>query len=278
MVLAGPVAGHANGRIKMTRRFIDISVTLEDVPMNPPHHRPSIQYSAHDETWEGFNKYYPGVTKEEIIDGKAWASETVTLVTHSGTHMDAPWHYHPTMNHRFTPNGERASTIDEIPLEWCFGRGVKLDFRHFESGYVATEKDVEAELKRIGHKLKPLDIVLVNTAAGARYGEPDYWETGCGMGRDATLWLTERDVRVVGTDAFGWDAPFVHTARKYNQTKDASLIWEGHKAGREIGYCQMEKLHNLELLPATGFMVACFPVKIKGASAGWTRAVAIMEE
>jgi kynurenine formamidase len=262
----------------MTKRFIDISVALEDAPMNPPHHRPKIDYAAHDDTWAGFAKYYPGVSKDEIVDGKAWASETVTLVTHAGTHMDAPWHYHPTMNHRLKPGGERASTIDEIPLEWCFGAGVKLDFRHFESGYVVTGADVEAELKRIGHTLKPLDIVLVNTAAAARYGQPDYWDTGCGMGRDATLWLTERGVRVVGTDAFGWDAPFSHTVKKYRETGDASLIWEGHKAGREIGYCQMEKLHNLEALPSRGFTVACFPVKIKGASAGWTRAVAILED
>jgi kynurenine formamidase len=40
----------------------------------------------------------------------------------------------------------------------------------------------------------------------------------------------------------------------------------------------MEKLHNLEALPADGFMVACFPVKVHRASAGWTRAVAIFEE
>ena len=48
----------------------------------------------------------------------------------------------------------------------------------------------------------------------------------------------------------------------------------GHKAGRHIGYCHIEKLHNLELLPTIGFMVAFFPVKIERASAGWTRAVA----
>src|SRR3546814_6887032 len=47
------------------------------------------------------------------------------------------------------------------------------------------------------------------------------------------------------------------------------------KAVADIGYCHLEKLHNLEALPSTGFMIACFPVKIRGASAGWTRAVAI---
>jgi kynurenine formamidase len=64
---------------------------------------------------------------------------------------------------------------------------------------------------------------------------------------------------------------------KYQATKNAALIWEGHKSGREIGYCHIEKLHNLELLPPTGFMVSCFPVKIRAASAGWTRAVAILD-
>ena len=49
--------------------------------------------------------------------------------------------------------GKRAITIDEVPLDWCFRPGVKLDFRHFADGYVATAADVEAELKRIGHTL-----------------------------------------------------------------------------------------------------------------------------
>ena len=87
--------------------------------------------------------------------------EQVQLSTHNGTHLDAPWHYHPTMN-----RGERAWTIDEVPLEWCFQPGVKLDFRAFPDGYVATAADVEAELKRIGHELPPLEIVVVNTSAG----------------------------------------------------------------------------------------------------------------
>ena len=98
------------------------------------------------------------------------------------------------------------------------------------------------------------------------------------MGREATLYLLERGVRVTGIDAWSWDAPFIHTKGKYAETKDASLIWEGHKAGREIGYYHLEKLHNLEALPGDGFEIACFPVKIRGASAGWTRAVAIFDQ
>jgi kynurenine formamidase len=174
--------------------------------------------------------------------------------------------------------GERAWTIDEVPLEWCLQPGVKLDFRHFPDGYVATAEDVEAELKRIGHSLSPMEIVVVNTSAGAKYGRSDFVISGCGMGYEATMYLLERGVRLTGIDGWSWDAPFVYTAKKFAETGNASLIWEGHKAGRHIGYCHIEKLHNLELLPPTGFTVSCFPVKIERASAGWTRAVAIIED
>jgi kynurenine formamidase len=123
-----------------------------------------------------------------------------------------------------------------------------------------------------------LEIVVVNTAAGMRYGQPDYVSSGCGMGYEATMYLLEKGVRLTGTDGWSWDAPFVHTRKKFEADADASLIWEGHKAGREIGYCHLEKLHNLEALPADGFMISCFPFKIRAASAGWTRAVAIVDE
>ena len=120
--------------------------------------------------------------------------------------------------------------------------------------------------------------MVVNTAAGARYGTASYVSSGCGMGREATLWLTSRGVRITGTDAWSWDAPFVHTAKRWEATQDPAIIWEGHKAGREIGYCHIEKLQNLDQLPATGFTIACFPVKIRAASAGWCRAVALLSD
>ena len=155
---------------------------------------------------------------------------------------------------------------------------MKLDFRDFPDGYVVSAADVEAELERIGHELSPLEIVVVNTAAGKAYGQDDFVKKGCGMGYEATIFLLERGIKVTGTDARSWDAPFDQTAERYAESGDADLIWEGHKAGRHIGYCHLEKLHNLEALPAMGFTVSCFPHKIRGASAGWTRAVAIIDE
>ena len=256
----------------MARRIVDLSVPLaNDIPADPPVSKPSITYVGHQESLPAILAFFPGLTPEDLPDGQGWAVEQVSVSTHHGTHLDAPWHFHPTMD-----RGARAMTIDEVPLDWCYQPGVKLDFRHFPAGYVATAADVEAELTRIGHRLSPLEIVVVNTAAGARFGEQDYVASGCGMGYEATMYLLDQGIRVTGTDGWSWDAPFVHTAKRYAETRDASLIWEGHKAGRHTGYCHIEKLHNLEQLPATGFVVSCFPVKIERASAGWTRAVAIL--
>lgn len=264
----------------MARRFVDLSILLEnDVVSDPPFMRPTIDYAAHGDTMAEANHFFPGVSATEMPGGQGFAAvEHVRLTTHNGTHLDAPWHFHPTQDALGEEGGRPAMTIDEVPLEWCFQPGVKLDFRHFDDGYVVTAADVEAELTRIGHELRPLEIVLVNTAAGMALGNPDYVSKGCGMGYEATMYLTSRGVRVTGTDAWSWDAPFVHTAKKVAASGDTSLIWEGHKAGRDIGYCHLEKLHNLEALPGDGFLVSCFPHKIKGASAGWTRAVAIFED
>lgn len=260
----------------MVRRFIDISVPLQaGIASDPPHMLPEVTYLDHHATAPAMADYF-GVPVSALPDGEYAAIERCTISTHNGTHVDAPYHYFSSSNHALMPGGEPSARIDALPLDWFFQPAVKLDCRGYDDGAVLQPSDLEAELRKIGHRLSPLEIVVINTNAGVRYGEGDYVDTGCGVGKAATLWLLEQGIRVVGTDAWSWDAPFSHTRRKVQASGDVSLIWEGHRAGREIGYSQIEKLHNLETLPSHGFEIACFPVKVHQGSAGWTRAVAIV--
>jgi kynurenine formamidase len=254
-------------------RILDLSVALKaGIKSDPPFMLPSIDYQDHKVGAREFMMLFPGLKAEQLPNAEGPAMERVTITTHNGTHLDAPWHFASTMD-----GGKPAWKIDQVPLEWFFSDGVKLDFRNKPDGYVCKADDVKRELDRIGYTLKPLDIVLVNTAAAAAYGEPSFLDTGCGMGREATLYLLEQGVRVTGIDGWSWDAPFSFTHKRFVETGDASLIWEGHKASRDIGYCHMEKLTNLDKLPPSSFKVCCFPVKIEAASAGWTRCVALLD-
>jgi kynurenine formamidase len=262
--------GHA---MKLPSRIIDLSSPLENETVyDPPFMRPKIAYRSNADTAPLLCGLFPGLRREDLPDGEAWAIEEIALTTHNGTHMDAPIHFQSK-----SIDGKPMMTIDQVPLDWFFRPGVKLDFRKVPDGHVVTAAEVEAELKRIGHALKPFDIVLVNTRASSCIGSEEYLTAGCGMGREATLYLTSRGVRVTGIDAWGWDAPFAHMRKRWLETHDPSIIWEGHKCGREIPYCHMEKLCNLEQLPDSGFIVACFPHKVKRGSAGWTRAVALFD-
>lgn len=257
------------------RRLVDLSVSIEaGLPSDPPLMIPRIDYVDHAQGADQMTEFFPGLRKDQLPDGMGWAMEFLTLTTHSGTHLDAPFHYHPTMD-----KGKKALTIDEIPLDWCFNDGVLLDFRHKADGDRITETDVKNELNRIDYQIKPLDIVLIQTGADQKWGTPEYLLAGAGMDRDSTLYLTEKGVKVVGIDAWSWDRPLPYLAKEFKETGDPKVIWEAHFSGIEIGYCHMEKLANLSSIGrSTGFTVCCFPVKIKGASAGWTRPVAIVDE
>ena len=168
------------------RRFVDLSIFLEnDVISDPPPMRPKIDYIRHDTGAEQMADFFEGLDKSELPGSEGWAIEMVQLCTHNGTHLDAPYHYHSTMNDKLG-GAERAITIDEVPLEWCFQPGVKLDFRNKPDGYVVTAQDVEDELARIGVTLEPLNIVLVNTSAGKRYGSARIMST------QAQAWVTRQ--------------------------------------------------------------------------------------
>lgn len=249
----------------MSRRLIDLSVPVLDGPSEAT----PVEVTVID------HKAAPaalGLRPEDFPEGESISNETVTLTTHTGTHMDAPLHY------GLESGGEPAVAIDEIPLEWCFAPGVRLDLRHVPPGVGIMAADIEDALAKISHELQPREIVLIWTGADRLWGSAAYRTEHPGMTRESTAYLVERGVRVIGIDAWGFDRPFASMVGDYRATRDNGLLWPAHLYGREHPYCQLEKLTKLDELPdAVGFTVVCFPVRLTGLGAGWTRVVAIVD-
>jgi kynurenine formamidase len=253
------------------RRFVDLSAPISQSPPETPDVvRTDIEFSGHAEGALQVEALL-GVPARLLRDGEGWANDTVTrLGTHNTTHVDAPWHYNSRIR------GEPAQTIDELPLDWFFGDGVVLDMTAKEDGEAVDVADVESELARIDHELGDGDIVLVRTGRDAHYGELTYLALGPRVTAAATRWMFERGVRVMGIDAWGWDGPLHHQAREALERDEPGVFWAAHQS--DLPYSQVERLVNLGELPPTGFTVACFPLRIVGASAAPARVVAILPE
>ena len=116
---------------------------------------------------------------------------------------------------------------------------------------------------------------LLRDGEGWAVEQPDYMVRGPGVTAEATRWLYDRGVRVMGIDAWGWDAPLNLQAEQARERDEPGVFWAAHQC--DLPYCQIERLANLGALPPHGFEVACFPLKIVGGSAGPARVVAIVD-
>ena len=103
-------------------KFIDLSIPIESVPSDPEFMIPQIEYTDHQGGLASAQEIL-GCQPEDLPLGLGWAVEKVILTTHSGTHLDAPWHYAPVSegkrprpSTRFHWNG-----ATEMGSSWIFG-------------------------------------------------------------------------------------------------------------------------------------------------------------
>lgn len=251
-------------------RLVDLSVALENYAFE--YHSAHIEHIDHHsfankqaQTW-GLD---PADFPEPYVGG---ALDEVTLNSHAGTHMDAPWHFGPLTE------GSPGKTIDEVPLEWCYGDGVMLDFsQEKQTGDYIEIADIERKLSEIGHVLSPGEIVLFRTGAGDHWGRPDYPRLGSGLRAEGIHWLVERGIRTMATDAYSLDIPIHLMVEALKEGRKADYF-PVHRAGRDVEYIHAEKVVNMQALPVLGFKVAMFPIKLRKGSGAWIRAVAFLED
>lgn len=237
----------------------------------------TIIFSKRKGLWENVKnlfKYLTGkrrLNRKNFPDGEFISEERVSASVHTGTHLDTPYHFGSRCQ------GKRAKTVEEIPLEWCYGDGVLLNLSHKKEGESISAQDIEEALDRIGYRIKSFDIVLIRTGVDRYWGKEEYSYKFPGMSEEATAYLVERGVKIIGIDTLGFDRPFSPMIEDYFRTKDNKHLWPAHIYGRKREYCHIERLANLDQIPKPfGFKVVCFPIKIKRVGASWVRAVAII--
>lgn len=253
-------------------KFIDLSVSHHNGATEP--FGPTIEHSDHSAGAYRLAKM-AGIEATDFPDTMALATDFISGSSHAGTHIDAPFHYGPTSE------GKPSKTVDQVPLEWCYGPGVVLDMRHKKAGDEITVDDMQESLEKIGYTLKPGDIVLLHTGCDKYWGTDTktYLAMQSGLGIAGLDWLLDQGIRCIGIDAWTLDRPVQAMVESYKKTGDKQELWPSHIHGRNREYLQIEKLAHLETLPHPyGFTISVFPVKFEGCTAGWCRAVAIIEE
>ncbi len=253
-------------------KIVDLSKTIAYNKQDPWFMRIKIKHKSHGKS-RFLIRFFLGLPSKLFPNHfNGWADDRIEKMgVHSATHLDAPWHYGPLCE------GKRAKTVDEIPLEWCYGPGKVLDMCHKKELDPITQQDLEKDIAQSGITVKKGDIVLIKTGRDKFQGTKDFPYKGTGMSKEATEWLIDQGIKVMGIDQWGWDLPLNHMVKKAKEDNNKELFWEGHLVGVDKEYCHMEQLVNLESLPREGFKVAVFPLKIKGASAAPARVVAIFE-
>ena len=263
--------------------IVDLSLPIDDRAFEV--HNLRIDRVSHKDGVKKLNKVLMGKTlkgkieyllgkrivrKKDLPDEEFLSLEIVHSSVHSGTHLDYSFHYGSKSQ------GKPSKTADEIPLKWCYGDGVKLDFTHKKADEVIKDKDLEGALGKINYSLKPLDIVLFYTGSDRFHGLPRYFSDYPGVDPSAIDYLLDREIKIFGVDTMGIDRPYKFMMRDFLKNRDAKVLWPAHFHGRKREFIHIERLANLDKLPDFGFKVICFPVRIRKTGAAWSRVVAVV--
>lgn len=266
-------------------KIVDLSLPIDDTAFEV--HDLEIKRTSHKDgvtklnkvlmsrTFLGRIRYLLGkriIRKEDLPDEEFLSLEMVYSSVHSGTHLDYSFHYGSRSG------GKPSKTAEEIPLDWCFSKGVRLDLTHKKPDQVIKVSDIKEAVKNINYTLKEDDIVLIYTGCDKLFGGPKYFSDYPGLDIEAIDYLLDKGIKIFGVDTMGIDRPYRFMIKEFLENRDSKVLWPSHFHGRKREFIHIERLANLGSLPDYGFKVVCFPVRIRKTGAAWARVVALLDE
>lgn len=193
-------------------------------------------------------------TKEEIpkiydlatIEKDGYNEKVLKLCTHTGTHIDSPYHM---IN--------KGRTIDKFNLNEFLGKALIIDVTKYK--YIDINNIIKYK-----EKIKNSDFVILKTGWEKYFGKEEYLKDYPSLTKEAAKWLCEFNIKGIGIDAISID-------------KMDSIDFEIHNIIFSKDKFIIENLNNLCEIKDEFFTLIALPLKIKLGDASPVRAIAVIE-
>jgi arylformamidase len=195
--------------------------------------------------------YFPGTeppafSRPYTIASHGFTEQRITILTHTGTHMDAPAHIF-----------EAGATLEQLGLPHFVGSAAALDLTRLPANVIAVD-DLQPFRRRLAGK----DFVLLRTGWSAHWGKAAYFRGYPVLSEAAALWLAGFNFKGIGADTISFDA------------HDSTAL-PIHRIFLARNIVLIENLVNLEKIPAAEFVFCCLPLKIAEGDGAPVRAIAL---
>ena len=193
----------------------------------------------------------PSFVQDKNIKNDGYNSELLFLSSHTGTHLDAPYHFQ-----------EKGEKIHEISLKRLVSSAILVKSRK-KGDQPITKTDIQKFEKKHG-KIPSGSTVIFWTGWQKMIKNTSYFIRNPGLSTAAAKYLVSKKINLVGTDSpsidLGKDKRFpVH----HIFSKNNVLI--------------VENLTNLEKIRSSKFHFVVLPLKLKGATGSPVRAIAFVD-
>ena len=176
------------------------------------------------------------------------------IVTHIGTHIDAPCHFI-----------DGAWSIDEVPLEFTVNKGIVIPLTHKQPKSPVTADDILATSVDFDSSVIP---ILHTGWTDRAWGTDRFWNEMTYLGTSAAALLVERGVSAVALDFFP-EAPF------WLGIEADAAPGRNHRTLLSNKTIIIQMLSNISAIDIDDFILAAVPLRLEGLDGSPARVFAI---
>jgi len=247
------------------------------MPVHPAH-KPGYFYGLHRRHRDSYRPAQHGP--------RSGASGVLTMMEHSGTHIDALCHqacdlkFHGGVEVDAVERADGYRAYGAETMRPILTRGVLLDVARWKGvdvlpkHYAITAEDLAACASHSDIVVRAGDVLLVRTGYGRCWNDEPTYLAAAGVSKSGNVWAADRKVVAVGADNMAWDS-------MEERDPDTNMMLYGHVHLLVTHGIHIIENLNLEELAESGVREFCFvgvPLKFRGATGSPIRPLALVEK